>query len=272
VGRQTPAYNANMVNKLDPYAEIAELYDLEHLPYDEDVEFYGSFIEAAGDPVLELACGSGRLLLPIARAGYRVTGLDRSESMLDRAESLLKKQGLFAKVTLHQASMEDATSAPGGPFGVAIVALNSLMHLTSQSEQRACLQSVLAALDPRGQLLVDILNPTPETLRGFDHALTHDGVWHRPDGVRVDKFSSRRVYPATQQIETELWYDLTGQDGSVKRVATSYTMRYLYRSELELMLELAGFSEWQIYGSYDLDSFTDHSERLIVAAEVTSSR
>jgi ubiquinone/menaquinone biosynthesis C-methylase UbiE len=128
-----------MAKNLDPYAEIAELYDLEHLPYDEDVEFYGSFIEAAGDPVLELACGSGRLLVPIARAGYRVTGLDRSDSMLDRAKSLLNDLSLSGNVTLHQASMEDAATAPGGPFGVAIIALNSLMHLTSQSEQRACL-------------------------------------------------------------------------------------------------------------------------------------
>jgi SAM-dependent methyltransferase len=261
-----------MTKSLDPYAEIAELYDLEHLPYDEDVEFYASFIEAAGDPVLELACGSGRLLVPIARAGYRVTGLDSSASMLERAKTLLQAQELSAKVTLYLGSMEDASSAPGGPFGVAIIALNSLMHLTTQPEQRACLRSVLAALDPRGQLLIDVLNPTPETLRGFDHALTHDGVWHRPDGVRVDKFSARRVYSATQRIETELLYDLTGQDGSVKRVATSYAMRYLHSSELELMLELAGFAEWQIYGSYDLDPFTDHSDRLIVAAEVTSSR
>jgi SAM-dependent methyltransferase len=261
-----------MVYELDPYAKISELYDLEHLPYDDDVEFYGSFIEAAGDPVLELACGSGRLLAPIARAGFRVTGVDRSAAMLARAESLLSEQGLADKVILHEASMEDAASAPGGPFGVVIIALNSLMHVTSQSEQRACLQSCHAALDPRGQLLIDLLNPTPETLRGFDHSHGHDGIWHRPDGVRVDKFSSRRVFPANQQIETQLWYDLTAPDGSVKRVATSYMMRYVHRAELELMLELAGFPEWQVYGSYELDPFTDLSERLIVAAEVTGSR
>jgi SAM-dependent methyltransferase len=261
-----------MDQQIDPYAHIAELYDLEHLPYDEDVEFYGSFVEATGDPVLELACGSGRLMVPIAKAGYRVTGLDRSASMLARAESVLKKEGLSDKVILYQASMEDAESAPGGPFGLVIVALNSLMHLTTQIEQRKCLRSILGALDPRGQLLIDLLNPTPETLRGFDHSHGHDGVWNRPDGVRVDKFSSRRVFPACQRIENELWYDLTAPDGSVKRVATSYKMRYLHRAELELMLELAGFAEWQIYGSYDLDPYTDHSERLIVAAEVTASK
>jgi SAM-dependent methyltransferase len=261
-----------MDQDLDPYGQIADLYDLEHMSYDDDVEFYGSFIEATGDPVLELACGSGRLLVPIAKAGYRVTGLDQSIAMLARAESLLEREGLSAKVTLHEASMQEASSAPGGPFGVAIIALNSLMHLTTRSEQRACLRSIHAALDPRGQLLIDILNPAPETLRGFDHSHSHDGHWHRPDGVRVDKFSSRRVLPSTQRIETELWYDLTAPDGSLKRVATSYAMRYIHRAELELMLELAGFAEWQIYGSYELDPFTDHSERLIVAAELTATR
>jgi SAM-dependent methyltransferase len=261
-----------MDHQIDPYNQIADLYDLEHLTYDEDVEFYGSFIEATGDPVLELACGSGRLLVPIAKGGYRVTGLDRSEAMLSRAKEILAKKGLSQNVVLHHGSMTDVSSAPGGPFGVAIIALNSLMHLTTQAEQRACLRSTLAALDPRGQLLIDLLNPTPETLRGFDHAHGHDGVWHRPDGVRVDKFSARRVFPAAQRIETELWYDLIAPDGSVRRTATTYAMRYVHRAELELMLEIAGFAEWQIYGSYELDPFTDHSERLIVAAEVSPSR
>jgi SAM-dependent methyltransferase len=261
-----------MDHQIDPYDQIADLYDLEHLTYDEDVEFYGSFIEATGDPVLELACGSGRLLVPIAKAGYRVTGIDRSEAMLARAKQLLTKKGLEQNVKLCHGSMADVSSAPGGPFGVAIIALNSLMHLTTHGEQRACLRSTFDALDPRGQLLIDLLNPTPDTLRGFDHAHSHDGVWHRPDGVRVDKFSARRVFPAAQRIETQLWYDLTASDGSVKRTATSYAMRYIYRAELELMLELAGFAEWQIYGGYELDQFTDHSERLIVAAEVSPSR
>jgi SAM-dependent methyltransferase len=256
----------------DPYDQIAELYDLEHQNYDEDVEFYGSFIEAAGDPVLELGCGSGRLLLPIAKAGFRVTGLDRSSAMLNRAHQLLENHALSNRVQLFENSMTKADTAPGGPFGVAILALNSLMHLTSQDEQRTCLQSTFRALDPRGQLLIDIMNPTPEALRGLDHALSHQGSWEKTDGDRVDRFTATKVQPALQRIETELWYDLTTHDGSLRRVHSSFGMRYLHLAELGLLLELSGFAEWQVYGSYDLDPFTDHSERIIVAAEVTKTR
>jgi SAM-dependent methyltransferase len=256
----------------DPYDRIAELYDLEHQNYDEDVEFYGSFIEAAGDPVLELGCGSGRLLVPIAQAGFRVTGLDRSMAMLNRARQLLEKHTLSDRVQLFEESMTNADAAPGGPFGVAILALNSLMHLTSQDEQRVCLQSTFRALDPRGQLLIDVMNPTPEALRSLDHALSHQGSWASKDGGHVDRFTATKVLPASQRIETELWYDTTSRDGSLQRVHSFFEMRYLHLAELELLLDLSGFAEWQVYGSYDLDPFTDHSDRIIVAAEVTKTR
>lgn len=256
----------------DAYAQIAELYDLEHATYEDDVDCYLNFIVAAGDPVLELGCGTGRLLTAMAAAGYRVTGVDRSAAMLDRAAQAAAAAGLSDLITLHQGEMTAADRAPGGPFGVAILALDALLHVADASAQRAVLQSVRRALDPRGQVLIDVLNPTPEVLRSLDQTLSHEGTWHKPDGTRVDKFTTRRVSPAQQTISTELWYDLTAPDGSLRRIATSFPLRYLYRAELELMLELAGFAEWQVYGSYELEPFTDTSDRLIVAAEVTPSR
>jgi hypothetical protein len=191
--------------------------------------------------------------------------------MLQRAADAISLADHAGLVQLHQGDMTLASDAPGGPFGVAIVALNGLLHAADFNAQRRLLAHARTALDPRGLLLIDVLNPTPDTLRGFDHSLIHEGFWSTSDGTRVDKFSSRRVLPATQMISTELWYDLTAPDGTVRRIATSMPMRYVHRAELELMLELAGFVEWQIYGSYDLDEFGDHSERLIVAAEVTRS-
>jgi SAM-dependent methyltransferase len=256
---------------VDAYARIAELYDLEHDDYSEDVDFYLNFVEAVGDPVLELGCGTGRLLTGIADAGFRITGLDRSGAMLERARERVVRSAASHFVALQEGEISTATDVPGGPFGVAIIALNGLLHLADGRAQREALASVRQALDPRGLLLIDVLNPTPETLRGLDHSLVHEGVWYLADGRRVDKFASRRVAPATQSIATELWYDLTGPDGAVQRIATSLPMRYLYPSELELMLELAGFAEWQVYGNYDLEPFGDQSERLIVAAEVTPS-
>jgi SAM-dependent methyltransferase len=255
----------------DPYAQITELYDLEHDDFRDDLPFYLNSIAAVGDPVLELGCGSGRLLRPIADAGFQVTGLDRSEPMLERARASLRGSGQKGRITLSAGSMEDAASAPGGPFGIVIFSLNGLLHITDPAEQRRALASARQAMDPRGQLLIDVLNPTLETLRSYEQGVAHEGTWLSGDGTQVDKFSARRVSTSEQIIHSRIWYDLTVRDGSVRRVATSFDLRYLHRHELELMLELAGFAEWQTYGSYELDPYDDTADRLIVAAEVTPS-
>lgn len=256
----------------DPYAEIPELYDLEHADYADDLHLYLNLALVVGDPILELGCGTGRLLVPLAEAGHRVTGVDVSRPMLDRAAAAVATAGVSTRVTLHHGSMTEADSAPGGPFGLVVIALNGLLHLPTAAAQRETLLAARRALDPRGQLVLDLLNPTPETLRGLDHSYGHEGSWSLPHGERVDKFAAHRVLPAQQRIDTQLWYDRVAKDGAVRRTLTGYPMRYLHRAELELLLEVTGFAEWRVYGSYDLDPFEDGSERLLVTAEVTKSK
>lgn len=253
----------------DAYANIGELYDLEHDGFEDDITCFMNFIESVGDPVLELGAGTGRFLIPIAEAGFRVTGLDSSEAMLTRAAERVADAGFGDLVTLDRRPMDRCDEAPGGPFGVVIAPLNGLMHATSQAEQRRVLTAALKALDPRGQLLLDLMNPTPDALRALDQTFVHENGWPLPDGGRVDKFSSRHVRPSEQIIRTDLWYDVVNPDGALKRVSSHYEMRYLHRSELELMLELAGFASWEFYGSYELDPFEEGSDRLIVAAEAS---
>jgi cyclopropane fatty-acyl-phospholipid synthase-like methyltransferase len=251
----------------DPYAGIAAYYDLEHDPFDDDLECLLNFVISTGDPVLELGAGSGRVMEAIAGAGFRITGIDTSAEMLAAAERRLRAPKLKRFSTLVQLDMLQASHAPGGPFGVVIASLNSLQHLTTQTEQRTALRQAQEALDPRGQLLIDLMNPTPSALAALDHQLVLEGTYQREDGSTVQKFSSRRIAPSEQLIHTDLWYDVVSPDGSVRRTATSFDMRYITRAELELMLEFAGFSSWETYGSYDLDPYDDHSDRLFVAAE-----
>src|SRR5919107_6264760 len=94
----------------DPYAQLPELYDLEHAGFTEDIDLYLRLAEVVGDPILELGCGTGRVLGPLAAAGNRVTGIDRSGPMLDRARSMLHAQSSIDSqlVTLAQGSMIEA--------------------------------------------------------------------------------------------------------------------------------------------------------------------
>jgi len=256
----------------DPYAELAEFYDLEHDDHVSDVEMYLQYVESAGDPVLEVACGTGRIAVPIAQVGYRVVGADVSESMLDRArmrEEGKVDQGLLTYVL---ADMTETHTIQGGPFGVVIMALGALSHLATQERQLAALRSAHQALDPRGVLLIDIFHASPARLQALDGGIGVDGRWELDSGDSVERFSTHHVFPATQTIDTRIWYDVTSEAGTVRRVSMSMTQRYVSPGELALMLSKAGFQDMMFYGGYDLEPFDDGSDRLIVAAEMTKTR
>ena len=255
----------------DPYRDIAEFYDLEHNDLDIDIDLVLNFAQVVGDPILEMGCGSGRILIPLAQAGFNVTGLDVSRPMLNRAEEAIASAGIHDRVTLFEGDMRDADEAPGGPFGLVIFSLNSLMHLTNVDDQRAALRAAGRALDPRGQLIIDTMNPSPEQVRHLLASPHLEGSWELPDGSTVDKWSHRREASAAQVIDTLLWYDRTHADGSLTRTRSSFSLRYVHASELAMMLELSGFIEPMFYGNYDLDPYENDSERIIVTAEVSAS-
>lgn len=255
----------------DPYAPIAAFYDLEHADFRDDIDLLLSFADIVGDPILEMGCGSGRILLALAEAGYDVTGIDLSETMLQRAREAIDGRDLDGTVQLMHGSMMEADTAPGGPFGLVIFSLNALMHLPSAASQRLALKSALRALDPRGQLVLDLMNPTPDHLTSLGAAPILEGSWSLADGAVIDKWAHRHIHPVSQMIDTLLWYDRVEPDGMVRRTRTGFPLRYVHCSELELMLELAGFTEVRTYGSYEMDPLDDDSERLFVTAEVVPS-
>ncbi|MGC4105935.1 MAG: class I SAM-dependent methyltransferase [Thermomicrobiales bacterium] len=251
----------------DPYADIAELYDLEHDEFDEDLELYLGLLENVGGPFLEMGAGSGRILAPVADAGYDVTGLDSSQPMLDRARTRLREGKLLRKATLHEGRMEDAASAPGGPFGLIAFSLNALMHLDTPEAQREALTAARKAMKPEGITVIDTMNPTHEQLAHLIGRNHLEGTWELEDGSMVDKWSHRDLLSVDQTIDTLLYYDRTSPDGAIHRTRSSFTLRYVTPYELELMLELAGFTRWHIYGGYDLSPLSDDSDRIVAIAE-----
>ncbi|HWV25164.1 MAG TPA: class I SAM-dependent methyltransferase [Thermomicrobiales bacterium] len=256
----------------DPYREIAELYDLEHNEFDGDIDILTSFAQAVGDPILEVGCGSGRIVLPLAEAGFHVTGIDTSRPMLDRAGRRVAEHGLGDRVHLVEADMRTMNEVPGGPFGLVIFSLNSLMHLANPADQRAALMAAHQALDPKGQLIIDLMNPTPEQITHLYNGPHLEGSWTLADGSTVDKWSHRKASDEPQVMDTLLWYDRTSPDGHLTRIRTAFPLRYIHASELALMLELTGFVDPVFYGSYDLDPFEPEADRLLVTAEVQPAR
>lgn len=243
---------------MDPYADIAWYYDCEHEGFHADTDFYLALIGAG--PILEVGCGSGRVLLPLARAGYEVWGVDRSPAMLRRARERL--QGL-----LHVRLVEsDLTQLDlGRSFPVVLISLNALWHVTTMEGQCEALQVLRRHAADGGIVVLDLSNPLSMADRGAqgEVRLRFD---RKCDGRQVRGWSAAWDDEGDQELSLSLTYQDRGPAGDENSAWTAMSLRYLYRSEAELMLRLAGFTPLHVYGDYDLEPFSGQSRRILMVA------
>jgi SAM-dependent methyltransferase len=243
---------------MDPYENIVELYDLEHDAFDDDVSFYANLVHEG--PVLEVGCGTGRIVERLARGGLEVHGIDTSQAMLAAARTRLA--GL-PNATVHSMAAE-AISLPR-IFRSVIWPLNVLWHLRDLQAQVGALKQVRACMLIGGLLVIDVSNP----LTVSDHE-TGDTVQLRFRSTDrlplVQGFSSTVDTPSEQLLSLSLWYDQIDAAGTVRRTLTTMPLRYTYRFELELMMTAAGFRLNQVYGSYDLDPYATDSPNMLMVA------
>jgi len=254
---------------VDPYQPIAALYDREHDGYHDDIDLLLSLAGTIDGPILEMGCGSGRVLAPLAEAGHQVTGVDTSAAMLEHAVARLGKAGLDGNVTLVTGDMGDATTVPGGPFGMVIFSLNALMHLVEPDAQVEALANTAKALAPDGLVVVDLANPTPPYLAHLASAPALEWSATMDDGTTVDKWGWRAIDPVSQVIDTIIWYDEVSTGGSLVRRRTQFGLRYIHANELRLMLRLAGFGTVSIHGNYELSPLTADSDRIFAIAALS---
>ncbi|HNP86942.1 MAG: class I SAM-dependent methyltransferase [Chloroflexi bacterium SZAS-1] len=243
---------------------FARYYDADYGAIADDVPFYRELARRSGGRVLEAMCGSGRLLLPLAEAGMRVAGIDISGAMLARARARLQAAEMLERVELMEGDI--CTTAPQGPFGLAIVAINSFMHLERVADQLAALGQLHAALRPGGLLALDLFNPDVRALANENGALALDKLLTLADGTRVQKFVAQQPNLAAQINHVTFMYDELDAQGHVTRTVLPFPMRWLYRYELEHLLARAGFALEAVYGSYDLEEYDNASELLLVVA------
>lgn len=253
---------------MSSFDAFARYYDADYGAIDDDVPFYRELARRCAGPILEPMCGSGRLLVPLARAGQRLTGMDVSARMLTIARDRLATAGLLGQVDLVEADIR--VVAPAGPFALAIVALNSFMHLTTVEDQLAALGCIRAALEPGGLLALDLFNPDLRALAGYAGELALDKTFLLADGTRVHKFVAQHADTAAQLNHVTFIYDELDAEGLVRRAVLPFTMRWLYRYELEHLLARAGFELEALYGSYELDAYRGESELMLAVARRAS--
>jgi SAM-dependent methyltransferase len=250
------------------YAQIAPYYDLIHSRLIEDISLVLALAREAGDPILELGCGTGRLLLPLAEAGHTVTGVDNAREMLARARARLAQAdpAVRARVILLEASMTDFV-VENGRFALAIIAYNTLLHLEPVEAQRA-FGCIGRHLQPDGRLFIDIANPFMLEAAPHDGLLGLEQIVDMPEiSATAMQFSSSRLDQAAQRIDITWLYDVmpTG-GGAVQRTISRMAYHYRYPHQLELALRQAGFKLEAVWGDYNRAPFTEESNRLLLLA------
>ena len=248
-------------------AALARLYDLDLVDDPGDLDLYLALADRADGPILELAVGTGRLAIPLAEAGHLVTGVDIDTAMLDRARRRARGTAGADRLTLVEADLVGLRLPDAGRFGLAFIALNSLLVLPTRTAQRAALQALADHLAPGGLAVVDIWLPDAEDLARFDGRIMLE--WPRLDpetGAIVTKAGSALHDAASGTVTLTTIFEEGGQGGPARRWIRRDRLRLVSADELHDFAEGAGLAVELLAGSHDLGPMGPGSERAILVA------
>ena len=235
-----------------------------------DVAFYVDEAKRARGNTLEVGAGTGRVLLPIARAGCTIVGLEPSSEMLARCRAKLATEpaSVRARATLYQGDIRDADL--GEQFALVIAPFRVFQHVITPEEQLRFLAGVHRHLAPGGRFVFDVFNPSFARLTTVDGTEEEDTPEQTlPDG-RTFRRTARipRVRWIDQVSEIELIYYVAARRGATPaRHVQAFDMRWYLAAELQHVLARAGFQVRELLGDFDRRPLADGAPEIIVIAE-----
>ncbi len=257
-------------------AFVADFYD-HVIPYRNraDIDFYVEAAKESGGPVLEIGCGTGRILVPVARSGVEVVGIDLSPFMLAICRGRLEKESeeVQSRAKIVEADMRDFNLDRS--FSLVTTPFRPFQHLTTVEGQISCLETINRHLVDGGLLILDLFNPSL-------HALTRDNLgeefgeepaFEMSDGSKVARCHRIVERDLFNQINhVELIYYVSHPDGREERLVHAFPMRYLFRFEAEHLLVRCGFEVVDVYADFDKSPFgsTYPGELIIKARKIHS--
>lgn len=258
----------------DNYALDAELYDIVYEDYVDDIAFYVEEARQANGPCLELACGTGRVLIPVAEAGVTITGIDTAKPMLARARRKVASlpEQVRTNVTLAEGDMR--TFRFDEQFALITIPFRAFLHLMQVSDQIITLRNIHRHLRPGGRLALNFFDPS------LDYIVAHSGpiggALHTTGETYADPRSGNLLVEwATihyarhlQRIEQYFVYDEVDPRGRVVgRLYRNLQMRYCFRWEFEHLLARCGFEVVALYGTFSRQPFLQAGQELIWIAQ-----
>lgn len=255
------------------YNRVALLYDYftaENAVTTNDVPFYVEEAQKAGSPVLELACGTGRVLIPIAESGVQITGLDYSTEMLAVAQNKVNQRApeVQNRIQLVQGDMRDFELSQR--FHLIFIPFRSFLHLQTPEDQRAALLNIRKHLTENGRLILGLFDPSlhiiSEHFGSLGSAVKRLGKFTYPEtGREYLLWSSRQYHPQEQTVDEYFIFEELDEAGRV--VSKQYfalKLRYAYRYEMQYLLELCGYTIDALYGDFQRGPFRYAAEQIWV--------
>jgi SAM-dependent methyltransferase len=260
----SPIVSGKPAERLPSIFDDGDVYDLvgKDIPY--GLDFYVALARAANGPVLDIACGTGRILLPCLQAGVDVEGLDLFEPMLGTLRA--KAASLNLSPRLHRADMSDF-SLPRR-FRLVMIPCNAFIHNMTQEAQIRCLQLCREHLLPGGMLAFDTFFPSVEIIGTPENTRVLEGeIPHPRTGMPMRMYDTRSFDRVAQVQHSVNEIEVLAADGSVQTIHRSEDSgRYIYKHEMELLLRVAGFARWEIHGDFDRRPLTRENDAMIVMA------
>jgi len=267
----------------EPVADaLARLYDLDLADDPGDLDLWTALAARAEGPVLELMAGSGRLAVPLAAEGHLVTAVDDDPAMLARARRRAAAAGpdVESRLRLVEAdvvgldlrSEAGRGDEPGPAFGLAFIALNSILLLAGRAAQRAAWEALAGHLAPGGIAAVDTWLPDAHDLARYDGRLHLEYHRRDPDGGRwVTKTAAAQHDAATQTVALTTIYEEGLPGLPADRWVRREVVRLVGADELRAMAESAGLVVELVAGGYGLEPLGPHDDRAIVIARMPVS-
>lgn len=242
---------------MEVYDKMAGYYDF--IYGDEwDVQFYLNEARNARGNVLEAACGTGRILLALAREGIDITGFDISQKMLDVLKEKADNEGL--DVDVRRADMVDFKFDKR--FNLIIVPYRSFLHLGNDVMRRSALSCFREHLEAGGRLIIHAYNPSKDELQmtGSFHHFDHEVITREGRSVTLDWYLKYEPKEGAGNYRIEL------KDGS-ESIDYGMKIYFVSRKEMQELLERSGFRNIRSYCGFDYSPFSDECREALWIAE-----
>lgn len=260
------------------FDDYAPLYDVVYADHEfDDVGFYVDRARAADGPVLDVACGTGRVYLELLRAGVDADGFDLSRGMLDELERKADDEGL--EPTVWQADMTAVD--PPREYALVIVPFRSFLHNLTVDDQVAALERFREALAPGGELVLNVFPPDFDRICGeygetqAAHVAVEDRAFRRETVTEfVDQVDQVVAYqwvvtPAGPEadVDPEAVHDDVNLAEEVPGLLVDeFELCLIGRQQFDLLFRVAGYDEWSVYGGFDLEPFEDTGQEMVWVA------